>query len=129
VADHPPVSALSAGLALRCPRCGQGRLFKSYLKVADACEVCGLDLSAEDSGDGPAVFVIFVVGFIAALLVVVMEFVIRAPMLVSILAVCVVVVGGTMALLPPFKAVLIALQYRHRAGDTGMNTFRDDSEA
>lgn len=129
MADHPPVSALSAGLALRCPRCGQGRLFKSYLKVADACEVCGLDLSAEDSGDGPAVFVIFVVGFIAALLVVVMEFVIRAPMLVSILAVCVVVVGGTMALLPPFKAVLIALQYRHRAGDTGMNTFRDDSEA
>jgi len=129
VADHPPVSALGAGLALRCPRCGQGRLFKSYLKVADACAVCGLDLSAEDSGDGPAVFVIFVVGFIAALLVVVMEFVIRAPMLVSILAVCAVVVVGTMALLPPFKAVLIALQYRHRAGDTGLNTFKDDNEA
>ncbi len=129
MADHPPVSALSAGLALRCPRCGQGRLFKSYLKVADSCAVCGLDLSAEDSGDGPAVFVIFVVGFIAALLVVVMEFVIRAPMLVSILVVSLVVVVGTMALLPPFKAVLIALQYRHRAGDTGLNTFRDDHES
>lgn len=129
MADHPPVSALSAGLALRCPRCGQGRLFKSYLKVADSCAVCGLDLSAEDSGDGPAVFVMFVVGFIAALLVVFMEFVIQAPMLVSIIAVCLVVVVGTMALLPPFKAVLIALQYRHRAGDTGLNTFRDDHES
>ena len=129
MSDHPPVSALSAGLALRCPRCGQGRLFKSYLKVADVCGVCGLNLSAEDSGDGPAVFVIFVVGFIAALLVVFMEFVIRAPMLISILLVCAVVVGGTLALLPPFKSVLIALQYRHRAGDTGLNTFKDDNES
>ncbi len=126
MADHPPVSALSAGLGLRCPRCGEGKLFKSYLKVADACGVCGLDLSAEDSGDGPAVFVIFVVGFLAALLVVLMEFVIGAPMLASILVVCLFVIVGTLALLPPFKAVLIALQYRHKAGDTGLNTFRDD---
>jgi len=128
MADTPHVSAFGAGLSLRCPRCGRGKLFKSYLKVADTCSESGLDLSAEDSGDGPAVFVIFVVGFIAAILVVIMEFVVQAPMLVSIALVCVVVIGGTLLLLPPFKAVLIALQYRYRAGDTGLNTFKDEGE-
>ena len=126
MAEQTPVSAFGAGLGLRCPRCGRGKLYTSYLKVADTCSVCGLDLSAADSGDGPAVFVMFVVGFIAAILVLIMEFVIAAPMVVSIILVCLVVVGGSFVLLPPFKAVLIALQYRHKAGDTGVNTFRDD---
>ena len=126
MADETPVSAFRAGFGLRCPRCGRGKLYKSYLKVVDSCDVCGLDLSAADSGDGPAVFVMFVVGFIAAILVLIMEFVIAAPMAVSIALVCVVVIGGSFVLLPPFKAVLIALQYRHKAGDTGVNTFRED---
>lgn len=126
--EPAPVSPIGAGLGLRCPRCGRGKLYKSYLKVADACDVCGLDLSAADSGDGPAVFVMFVTGTLAAILVVIMEFVIQAPMALSIGLVCLVVIGGSLLLLPPFKAVLIALQYRHRAGDTGVNTFRDDPE-
>jgi uncharacterized protein (DUF983 family) len=41
---YPPQSSLSTGLAGKCPRCGQGRLFAGYLKVADKCERCGLEL-------------------------------------------------------------------------------------
>ena len=62
VADYPPVSPFAAGLACRCPRCGRGRLFDGFLTVVPRCAVCGLDLSPHDSGDGPAVFLIFILG-------------------------------------------------------------------
>ena len=57
---HP----LLAGLKGRCPNCGSGRLFSGFLKVAPACDHCGYDLAKADSGDGPAVFVILIAGFI-----------------------------------------------------------------
>ena len=61
-----------AGLACRCPRCGSGKLFSGYLKLRQACAACGLSYDFADSGDGPAVFVIFLVAplvIILALLV------------------------------------------------------------
>ena len=61
---YPPVSPLSAGLGCKCPRCGRGRLFAGFLTVAEKCEACGLELAKHDSGDGPAVFVILILGFI-----------------------------------------------------------------
>ena len=62
--DFSTVSTWRAALGCRCPRCGRGRLFAGLLSVRQACEVCGLDLSAQDAGDGPAVFVIFFLGLI-----------------------------------------------------------------
>lgn len=61
---YPPVPPFRAGMGCRCPRCGRGKLFTGILGIEGACEVCGLDLSAQDSGDGPAVFVILILGFI-----------------------------------------------------------------
>src|SRR3954464_9478288 len=55
------VSPFAAGFACRCPRCGEGALYSGFLKVAPRCESCDLDLKFADSGDGPAVFVIFAV--------------------------------------------------------------------
>ena len=55
-----------AGLACRCPNCGEGPLFAGFLKVSPRCEACGLDLAKADSGDGPAVFVILIAGFVVA---------------------------------------------------------------
>jgi uncharacterized protein (DUF983 family) len=54
-----PVSLAQAALGCRCPRCGEGALFTGLLTVRPACPSCALDFSAEDAGDGPAVFVIF----------------------------------------------------------------------
>ena len=48
----------------RCPRCGKGKLFDGFLTLAPRCEACGLDYSFVDAGDGPAVFVMFIAGFI-----------------------------------------------------------------
>lgn len=108
------VSPFSAGLRCRCPRCGQGRLFSGLLTVAERCSVCGLDLSAQDSGDGPAVFVILIVGALAVGLAILVEAVIGPPLLVHLVYQIPFVLGVSVGLLRPFKATLIALQYRHR---------------
>src|SRR5258708_28336658 len=57
---------LLSGAAGRCPNCGEGHLFEGFLKVSPTCEACGFDLAKADSGDGPAVFVILIAGFIVA---------------------------------------------------------------
>ncbi len=53
---------IRAGLLGRCPRCAEGRLFKSYLKISERCDVCGLGFSDHDVGDGPVVPAILVLG-------------------------------------------------------------------
>ena len=66
MAESPPipVSFLRAGLLCRCPNCGKGRLYSGYLQVAEACNKCGFELRKHDAGDGPAVFVVLIVGAI-----------------------------------------------------------------
>ena len=50
------------GIRGRCPRCGEGRLFKGYLKVADTCGACGMSFQGHDTGDGPVVPVLLIIG-------------------------------------------------------------------
>jgi uncharacterized protein (DUF983 family) len=54
--------SISAGLSCSCPRCGKGRLFQGFLTLQPRCEHCGLDYAFADSGDGPAVFIMFLAG-------------------------------------------------------------------
>lgn len=114
---RPPVSPYAAGLAGKCPRCGEGALFKGYLGLRDRCETCGLDYAQADSGDGPAVFVIFIVGFVAVALAFVARFMWEAPMWLAFALSAGAAIGLILALLRPFKATLIALQYRHKAAE------------
>ncbi len=118
-----PVSPFSAGLRCRCPRCGIGRLFRSLLTVDGRCDVCGLHLEAEDSGDGPAVLVMFAIGPIVVGLAVWLEMSFAPPYWLHLLIWPPFVLIGSITLIRPFKATLIALQFRHKASDTGLNTF------
>ncbi len=111
------VSPLAAGFACRCPRCGEGQLYAGFLKVAPRCESCGLDLKFADSGDGPAVFVIFAVAPIVILLAFAVEALFHpAPWMHLVLWIPTTLVLSLL-LLRPFKAVMIALQYQRQAGD------------
>jgi uncharacterized protein (DUF983 family) len=98
----------------RCPACGQGRLYDGFLEIARRCDVCGLELSAQDSGDGPAVFVILILGFVVVGLALWTEVEFEPPFWVHALLWPPVILGGALLMLRPFKATLIALQYRHR---------------
>lgn len=109
------VSPLSAGLRCRCPRCGQGKLYRGLLTVRPTCDVCGLDMAAEDSGDGAAAFVILIVGAIAVLVAFLVETTFSPPPLVHLVIQIPLVIGLSILLLRPFKATLIAMQYRHKA--------------
>jgi uncharacterized protein (DUF983 family) len=119
IAAYPPQSAFATGLACKCPRCGRGKLFAGYLTLAKQCAVCELDFSKADSGDGPAVFLIFILGALAVLLAYFLLYVFVLPEWISWLILVVGVIGGTLLLLRPAKAIMIALQYRHRAGEIG----------
>jgi uncharacterized protein (DUF983 family) len=111
--QFPPVSPLRSALGCRCPRCGRGRLFSGLLNVRQACGVCGLDLSAQDAGDGPAVFVIFFLGLIVVALAAVVEIRFSPPVWVHLMLWTPLIIGGALIMLRPLKAGLIALQYRH----------------
>ena len=112
---YPPVSPYAAGLGGKCPRCGQGALYDGFLTLRRECETCGLDYAKADSGDGPAVFVMFIVGFVAVALAFIARFVWYAPIGVALIASFVFTGVATVGLLRPFKATLIALQYAHKA--------------
>lgn len=111
---YPPVSVLEAAVLCRCPRCGSGNLYSGVLTVAPRCNVCDLDLQAEDSGDGPAVFVILILGALVVLLASIVEVEFAPPLWVQLVLWTPVIFGGAIAMLRMFKAGLIALQYQHR---------------
>ena len=111
---YPPVSPLAAALSCRCPRCGEGKLYDGLLSVAPVCARCGLDLRAQDAGDGPAVFVVFILGALTVGLAILVEAEFAPPLWVHIVLWVPLVLGGAILLLRPLKAGLIALQYRHR---------------
>ncbi|MBV8402471.1 MAG: DUF983 domain-containing protein [Acetobacteraceae bacterium] len=111
--ELPAISPIRAALGCRCPRCGRGRLFAGLLNVRGACEVCGLDLSAQDAGDGPAVFVILFLGLIVVALAALVEIKFSPPIWLHLVLWTPFIVVGAVAMLRPLKAGLIALQYRH----------------
>lgn len=108
-------SPIATGLRGRCPECGEGELFAGFLKVAPRCESCGADLAKADSGDGPAVFVMFVVGFIVVPLALLLEVAARPPVWLHLVLWIPLIILLTLLLLRPFKGVLLALQFHHKA--------------
>ena len=108
-----PVSLAHAAFGCRCPRCGEGKLFTGLLTVRSACSSCQLDFSAQDAADGPAVFVIFILGVIVVGLAAIVEIKFAPPIWVHLLLWTPLILVGAILLLRPLKAGLIALQYRH----------------
>ena len=115
-----PASILHAALACRCPRCGQGRLFQGLLDIRPRCEVCGLDLSTHDAGDGAVVGVILVLGAIVVALAFWVEFRFSPPLWLHAILWPVVTVPLAVLMMRPAKAALIALQFHHRASEMGL---------
>jgi uncharacterized protein (DUF983 family) len=106
-----------AGLRCRCMNCGRGPLFSGFLKVADRCKVCGFNLKAADPGDGPAVFVILIVGFLVAFPVLIVDIAYKPPIWLELAVALPAAALLCLGLLRPFKGVLVALQFHHHAGE------------
>lgn len=114
------VSPWVAGLLCRCPRCGKGRLFDGFLTLAKSCSVCGLDYSFADAGDGPAVFIMLIVGFIVTGGALIVEALYSPPYWVHAVLWLPLAIALPLLILRPFKATLIALQYANKAQEGRM---------
>jgi len=115
--SHSSVSPVSAGLAGRCPRCGEGRLFDGFLKVAGGCRSCGLDYAFIDTGDGPAVFVILIAGFLVVVAALVVEVKYAPPFWLHAALWGPLILAVTLLPLRLLKGLLIALQFHHKAAE------------
>ena len=111
------VNPVVAGLRARCPKCGEGPLYCGFLKVCERCEACGADLSRADSGDGPVVFILLIVGAIGCFGLLFTEFTLHPPVWLQMLIWLPLIGAMTVGALRPFKGVLIALQFRNRASE------------
>jgi uncharacterized protein (DUF983 family) len=112
---YPTISAVSTGLGGRCPRCGDGRMFQGFLTLAPKCDVCGLDYSFADSGDGPAVFVTLIGGFLVLGAALAIDMAYEPPIWVYIVFFLPLAVIVCLGLLRPLKGLLVAVQYRTKA--------------
>ncbi len=124
----PLAAALARGVRMCCPRCGRGRLYAGYLKVAKRCEECDLDYAKVDSGDGPAVFIILIVGFIVTFLALAVEVAFHPPYWVHAVLWTPLILVLSLGLLPVFKATLISLQYAHGAREARHDGHRRPDE-
>ena len=103
--------SLWRGLLGRCPRCGRGRLFCTFLKVDNRCSVCRLDFTGHRADDLPAYLVIVIVGHVLVPVILWTE-VAYAPSLAFQLGVYLPITAlASIALLRPVKGAVVALQW------------------
>src|SRR5690348_6795474 len=123
---NPSLSVpISRGLRGRCPRCGEGSLFRGFLNLRPRCESCGLDLSFADAGDGPAVFVILLGGFLVVFAALITEVLFRPAFWLHAALWLPLILVVTLVPLRLIKGLLIDLQYQHKAQEGRLN-FRND---
>jgi uncharacterized protein (DUF983 family) len=114
------ISLLRAVLTCRCPRCGRGRLFTGVLAVAPRCEVCGLDLSKADVGDGFVVPILIVLGAIIVGAAFWVDFAYEPPLWLHALIWPPVTLLLALLMTRYLKSFLVVQQYRTRASEMGL---------
>ena len=112
---YPPQSPWSTGFWGRCPRCGDGHMFKGFIDLRDKCETCELDLKFADAGDGPAVFVTLFAGFLLLGMALFVQMKFAPPVWLLMLIFTPLTLLVCIGMLRPLKGLLIALQYRNKA--------------
>jgi uncharacterized protein (DUF983 family) len=112
------------GIACRCPRCGEGKLYSGFLTLRPACGKCGLDYAFIDAGDGPAVFIILIAGFLVVACALIVEVKYQPPFWVHAALWIPMVLAVTLWPLRAMKSLLIALQFHHKAAE-GRLIYRD----
>jgi uncharacterized protein (DUF983 family) len=108
---RPILGSLLRGASLKCPACGQGAMFRRYLKVADTCPQCGEALHHQRADDAPPYFTIVIVGHVVVGLVLAVEMACRPPLWVHAALWLPLTVVLTLVVLPLVKGALVALQW------------------
>jgi uncharacterized protein (DUF983 family) len=103
--------AVFRGVRGRCPNCGQGRMFSSFLKVVDRCAVCGEELFHQRADDFPPYIVIVLVGHTVVPLALTLEMEYAPPMWLQIAIWGPATIGLALGLIQPVKGAIVAIQW------------------
>ena len=122
----PRLEPWRVGIRGKCPRCGEGKLFSSFLKLAPRCEVCGLDYDFAEPADGPAFFVICFGCVPSVFFAVWAEVTFQPSMWFHVLVSMPLVFLSCVPLLRPLKGWLVASQFHHKA-EEGKLVEREDA--
>jgi uncharacterized protein (DUF983 family) len=107
-------TALKRGFRGRCPRCGEGKLFRAFLKVDDHCSVCELDFTPHRADDLPAYLVIVIVGHIVVPLALFIETNYSPPVGLQLAIYLPLTLVASLALLQPVKGAVVGVQWALR---------------
>lgn len=122
--------AMKRGFRGRCPRCGEGKLFRAYLKVANTCSACGLDFTPHRADDLPAYLVIVIVGHLVVPLALMIETEYAPPVALQLSIYLPVTLILSLLLLQPVKGTVVGLQWALRMhGFDESEGYNDDPPA
>ena len=107
-------SAMKRGFRCRCPRCGEGKMFRAFLKTANNCSVCGLDFTPHRADDLPAYLVIVIVGHIVVPIALSIETNYSPAVWLPLAIYLPLTFGMSLALLQPVKGAVVGLQWALR---------------
>lgn len=108
---------ITRGLACKCPRCGEGKLYAGFVHLAPRCERCDLDYAFIDTGDGPAIFIIMIAGAIVVGAALIVEVKYQPPFWLHAALWLPLILATTLLPLRAMKSLLIALQFHHKASE------------
>lgn len=111
------VSPFRAGLLCKCPKCGVGGLYSGFLTFGDKCAHCGLDHTCFDAGDGAVAFITTFVGFVIVALALAVEVKFGPPIWLHLLLWIPCIIGGSLLLMRPVKALMVAAEYHFNASE------------
>ena len=109
------VDPSSAAMAGRCPRCGEGKLFDGFVSLKESCSNCGLSYKFADSGDGPAVFIILIAGFLIIAPMFYVENAYAPPIWLHLVVFLPLTLMVCLGMLRPMKGLMIGLQFKNKA--------------
>ena len=107
-------TALKRGFRGRCPRCGEGKLFRAFLKTADHCSACGQDFTPHRADDLPAYLVIVIVGHIVVPLALMIETNYSPPVALQLAIYLPLTFIAALVLLQPVKGAVVGVQWALR---------------
>ena len=114
VGERSVWQAMGRGILCKCPHCGKGKLFRTYLKVADSCEACGEPLNLHRADDFPPYIAIMIVGHVIVLGMMHLEMVYRIDPMVYLYTALPLAIIMPLLILPSIKGSIVGLQWANR---------------
>ena len=113
-AKRPVARSLWRGFRGRCPNCGEGSLFRAFLKPVEVCAACGEDLSHQRADDAPPYFTMVIVGHLLVPLMLAAMLFTDLPVAVNLAIWLPLTLVATIGLLQPVKGAIVGLQWALR---------------